>query len=316
MRTAVQRTYAAAATRPRPNLCCAQDYQSEWIAHIPAEAFTFNYGCGSPMMKSAIREGEQVLDLGSGVGIDCFVAAKIVGPSGRVTGVDMTDEMLERAEGYRTRVAATLGFDNLEFRKGFIESIPLPDGSVDVVLSNCVINLSPNKPEVFAEMRRVLRGGGRAVISDIVSDREILPEHQADEDLWGSCYTGALPVRGFIAALREAGFIGFTRIAESPWGEKAGYRFASLTLAAYKPFKGDQCLYQGQSAVYLGPYAMVEDDAGHRFHRLQPVDICTDTAAQLAAPPYAGHFVVTPLVQPAVSISGSAGCCSTGRGCD
>jgi len=133
MRTAVQRTYAAAATRPRPNLCCAQDYQSEWIAHIPAEAFTFNYGCGSPVMKSAIREGEQVLDLGSGVGIDCFVAAKIVGPSGRVTGVDMTDEMLERAEGYRTRVAATLGFDNLEFRKGFIESIPLPDASVDVI---------------------------------------------------------------------------------------------------------------------------------------------------------------------------------------
>ena len=233
MRTAVQRTYAAAATRPRPSLCCAQDYQSEWIAHIPAEAFTFNYGCGSPVMKSAIREGEQVLDLGSGVGIDCFVAAKIVGPSGRVTGVDMTDEMLERAEGYRTRVAATLGFDNLEFRKGFIESIPLPDASVDVILSNCVINLSPNKPEVFAEMRRVLRGGGRAVISDIVSDREILPEHQADEDLWGSCYTGVLPVRGFIAALREAGFIGFTRIAESPWGEKAGYRFASLTLAAF-----------------------------------------------------------------------------------
>jgi len=203
MHTAVQKTYAAADTQPQPGLCCPKDYQSEWVSYIPSDAFKFNYGCGNPVMKSAIREGEHVLDLGSGVGIDCFVASKIAGPSGRVTGVDMTDEMLERAEGYRAQVTSTLGFDNIEFRKGLIESIPLPDDSVDVVLSNCVVNLSPNKQDVFAEIKRVLKSGGRIVIADIVSDREILPEHQADKDLWSECYSGALSVRGFIAAINQ-----------------------------------------------------------------------------------------------------------------
>lgn len=314
MHTAIQNTYAAAATQPQPGLCCPKDYQSEWTSHIPSDAFEFNYGCGSPVMGSALQEGEHILDLGSGVGIDCFVASKMVGPSGRVTGMDMTDEMLERAQGYQAQVADTLGFDNLEFHKGFIESIPLPDDSLDVVLSNCVINLSPDKPRVFAEMRRVLKHGGRIVISDIVSDREILPEHQTDEELWGDCYSGALSAGALIAAIDEAGFVGLTQVSESPWEEKAGYRFASLTLAAYRPFKGDQRLYRGQLAIYLGPYSMVKDDDGNAFHRFQPVEVGTDTAAQLKERPYADHFLVTPPVRQATSSASS--CCSSDCGCN
>ena len=313
MHHAVSKTYATAATQPQPGLCCPKDYQSELTAHIPKDAFDYNYGCGSPVLKSAIREGEHVVDLGSGVGIDCFVASKIVGPSGRVTGIDMTDEMLARANTYRTQVADTLGFGNVEFRHGQIESIPLDDNSVDVVLSNCVINLSPDKPQVFRDMKRVLKSGGRVVISDIVSDREVLPEHQADENLWGGCYTGALSAQQFIAAFEAAGFVGLTQIAESSWEEKAGYRFASLTIAAYKPFKGAQCLYEGQLAIYLGPYSAVSDDAGHIFNRFKPTEICTDTAKQLAEGPYAKQFIVTaPAPARRAATNQTSSCCSTG----
>lgn len=314
MHSAVSKTYAAAATQPQPGLCCPKDYHSEWTDHIPKDAFDFNYGCGSPVLKSAISEGEHVLDLGSGVGIDCFVASRIVGAQGRVTGVDMTDEMLGKANGYRQQVADSLGYNNVEFRAGRIESIPLADGEVDVVLSNCVINLSPDKPGVFREMKRVLNEGGRVVISDIVSDREVLPEHQADEDLWGGCYTGALSAAEFIAAFAEAGFVGMTQISESTWEEKAGYRFASLTIAAYKPYKGAQCLNDGQLAIYLGPYASVSDDAGHQFPRFQPVEICTDTAAQLASGPYAKQFVVTPPTKKPAGQEATS-CCTPGSCC-
>ncbi len=318
-RAAVRDTYIEAATTPQPGLCCPKDYQSEWTNHIPPEAFDFNYGCGSPVMKSQIREGEIVVDLGSGVGIDCFVAARMVGATGRVIGIDMTDEMLAKARGYAEQVGSTLGFHNVEFRKGHIEDLPLADASVDVVVSNCVLNLAADKAAVFAEIARVLRPGGRLVIADIVADREVALADQENGKLWGECYTGALSAPGFIGAFGNSGFVGITQISESPWESVAGYRFSSLTIAGYKLPKGDECSYLGQRAIYLGPYAKVEDDAGHLFPRFQPVEICSDTAMQLKSGPYAGSFLVTgatrrrsvdavPCCPPSSSGNSSCGC--------
>ena len=293
-REIVKNTYSNAAIKPQPGLCCPKDYSDKNTTdHIPSEVFDFNYGCGSPVLKSEIKEGEHVVDLGSGVGIDCFVASKIVGAGGRVTGVDMTDEMLEKSKKYAKQVAETLGYSNVDFKKGFIESMPLENESVDVVVSNCVLNLSSDKKTVFKEISRVLKPTGRLVIADIVSNRNIDPADQKDEKLWADCYTGALSVRALIQALMDAGFVGITQISESPWEDIAGYKFSSVTLAGYKSPKGDKCLYLGNKAIYLGPYSKVEDDGGHLFERFKPIDICTDTALSLQTGPYKDSFIVT-----------------------
>ena len=293
-REVVKGTYSSAALQAQPGLCCPKDYADKSTTeHIPSDAFDFNYGCGSPVLKSEIKEGEHVVDLGSGVGIDCFVASKIVGATGKVTGIDMTDEMLDKAKNYGKDVGKTLGFSNVEFKKGFIESMPLPDGSTDVVVSNCVLNLSSDKETVFREISRVLKPGGRIVIADIVSDRDVDPTDQEDEKLWGDCYTGALSAKALIQALTDSGFTGVTQISESPWEDIAGYKFSSLTLAGYKLPKGDECLNLGNKAIYLGPYSKVEDDDGHIFERFKPVEICTDTALALKVGPYKNSFIVT-----------------------
>jgi SAM-dependent methyltransferase len=309
-RSVVRDTYSEAATVPQPGLCCPKDYIDEWVSHIPKEAFDFNYGCGSPVLKSEIQAGEHVLDLGSGVGIDCFVAAKLVGSSGKVIGVDMTDEMLDKARAYAVKVGDTLGFHNVSFVKGHIEEIPLETDSVDVVISTCVLNLSADKAKVFSEIRRVLKPGGRVVIADIVSDREVKEADRNDGRLWADCYTGALTTRDFIRAFTDGEFVGLTQISESSWEKIAGYRFSSLTIAAYKLPKGEICNYLGNKAIYLGPYAKVEDEAGHVFPRFQPVEICTDTALQLKAGPFAGSFLVTGATRRLEATSTS--CCDTG----
>jgi len=176
-------------------------YSAEDLSKIPAEA-NLGLGCGAPLQFLALRPGETVVDLGSGGGIDAFVASGQVGPQGRVIGVDMTPEMLDRA-----RAAATKGgYKNVEFREGRLEALPLPDASADAMTSNCVINLVPDKAVVFREMARVLRPGGRAVISDIVLDRP-LPEAVAKDLLaWAGCVAGAEMRGRYFAMLREAGF--------------------------------------------------------------------------------------------------------------
>ncbi|MPZ99777.1 MAG: arsenite methyltransferase [Dehalococcoidia bacterium] len=161
-----------------------------------------SYGCGNPVAIAGLQAGETVLDLGSGAGLDCFLAAKQVGPSGRVIGLDMTDEMLALAETNREKV----GVANVEFRKGVIEQIPLDDASVDVIISNCVINLSPDKDAVFDEAARVLRPGGRFQVSDIVLRRPVSEAEQADMELWSACKSGALVIDDYTARLRAAGF--------------------------------------------------------------------------------------------------------------
>ena len=178
---------------------CGSLYPEEQLislADIPS------LGCADPISAAHLSPGETVLDLGSGAGLDCFLAARQVGPTGRVIGVDMTDEMLERAR----RNAQRLGLLNVEFRKGLIEALPLEDASVDAVVSNCVINLSPDKESVFRELARVLRPGGRLVVADIVSNGELDEPFRSAEN-WAACVAGALRVDQYIESLQASGLV-------------------------------------------------------------------------------------------------------------
>jgi arsenite methyltransferase len=177
-------------------------YAAEDRDGLPAEALAASLGCGNPLAVAELQAGERVLDLGSGGGIDVLLSARRVGPSGRAFGLDMTDEMLALARANAARSAAT----NVEFLKGTIEAIPLPAGSVDVVISNCVINLSVDKPAVFAEMFRVLAPGGRIGITDVVAEDSLTPAQRAERGTWVGCVAGALARSEYLAGLADAGF--------------------------------------------------------------------------------------------------------------
>ena len=177
-------------------------YDEQQKAGIPTEAILASLGCGNPTALATLEEGETVLDLGSGGGIDVLLSAKRVGPTGKVFGLDMTDEMLALANENKRRAGA----ENVEFLKGEIEHIPLPDSSVDVIISNCVINLSADKRTVLKEAFRVLRPGGRFAVSDVVVRGDVPAEVKANMELWLGCVAGALEEQEFIGLLREAGF--------------------------------------------------------------------------------------------------------------
>jgi len=291
-RRIVRDFYGQAATAPQPALCCPGGYPAEDTGHIPKEVLNIAYGCGSPMGLAAIESGETVIDLGSGGGIDCFIAAKKVGDKGRVVGIDMTDEMLLLAHQSKIAVAANLGYDVVEFKKGYLESIPLPDQFADLITSNCVVNLSPDKGMVFVEMWRVLKDFGRIVISDTVSASCLPSGMKANPRLWGECIAGALTEDAYLSDLERAGFYGLSVIKKSFWREVEGYQFYSVVIRGYKFAKKADCDYIGQRAIYLGPMQAVIDEEGHHFPRNLPVAVCTDTAAKLAAAPYAGLFVI------------------------
>lgn len=270
------------------------------------------YGCGSPVGIAGIREGETTLDLGCGAGIDVFIAAKKVGPGGKAIGIDMTEGMLKVAAEARPEVARNLGFDVVEFRKGYLESIPAEDHSMDLVTSNCVINLSPDKKRVFSEIWRVLKDQGRMVIADIVSEAEVPLYYRKDPRLWGECISGALTEEEFMAYLERAGFCGLQVLKKSFWKEVEGYRFYSLTVRGYKFEKKEGCVYTGQTAMYQGPFKGVSDEEGHWFPRGVPVEICTETAAKLSQAPYSGMFILTDPARPvleAYSCCNEGGCC-------
>jgi len=173
----------------------------EDLEHIPEEAI-MGLGCGNPAAMADLKPGEVVLDLGSGAGVDVFLAANKGGPTGRVIGVDITEEMVDKAKG----IARSYGYYNVEFRLGEIEKLPIDDESVDVVISNCVINLSPDKSKVFREAYRALKPGGRLIVSDIVSQRELPDEIKNDLDAWTGCIAGALEQQEYLKKIKEAGF--------------------------------------------------------------------------------------------------------------
>ncbi len=177
-------------------------YDEKQKAGIPAEALLASLGCGNPTALAELAEGETVLDLGSGGGIDVLLSAKRVGPTGKAYGLDMTDEMLALANENKRRA----GVDNIEFLKGEIERIPLPDASVDVIISNCVINLSGDKEKVLAEAFRVLKPGGRFAVSDVVVRGDVPPAVRSSMELWIGCVAGALEEQEFLTLLRQVGF--------------------------------------------------------------------------------------------------------------
>jgi SAM-dependent methyltransferase len=309
-RAKMREFYGDAAETPQAELCCPTKYDDTATDHIPSDVLDRFYGCGSPMTTAGIREGEVVVDLGSGAGIDVFIAAKLVGREGKAIGVDMTDRMLSVARENQPRVAEALGYDAVEFREGFLEQIPVESKSVDLITSNCVVNLSPDKPRVFEEMWRVLKDHGRILISDIVSEREVPPHLKVNAQLWGECLVGALTQERFLAELERAGFYGLELLGKTYWKDVEGHPFFSVTVRGWKFEKTSGCVFQGHRAVYLGPGKAFVDEEGHTFPRNEPYEICTDTVAKLSRPPYAGMFAV---LEPGDDRAGYA-CCGP-EGC-
>ena len=210
----VRKRYGAAAKMAQESGCCGSSagvkenavtsrlYATDELQHLPPEAVVASLGCGNPVAVAEMREGETVLDLGSGGGIDVLLSARRVGPEGKAYGLDMTDEMLALAR----QNAASAGVKNVEFLRGEIENIPLPSNTVDVIISNCVVNLSPNKDAVLSEAFRVLKPGGRLAISDIVTRRDIPAGIKESMPLWTGCIAGALSEAEYIDKLTAAGF--------------------------------------------------------------------------------------------------------------
>lgn len=189
------------------NACCASGsstlYDENLLQALPSDISGFSLGCGDPITLAQLQPGETVLDLGSGGGLDCFLAAQQVGATGRAIGVDMTPDMLAKARANAERLQVS----NVEFREGYLEALPVEDQTVDVVISNCVINLSPDKPRVFREVFRVLKPGGRVAVSDIVTNGKLPEAVQQSMASWGACVAGALDQREYVRGLREAGFV-------------------------------------------------------------------------------------------------------------
>jgi len=329
MEEAVLRRYKEAARKVEKSLCCPTSYNTEFLKVIPEEIIQKDYGCGDP--SQYVKEGETVLDLGSGAGKLCYIIAQIVGPSGRVIGIDMNDEMLAIARKYQKEIGDKLGYHNVEFRKARIQNLKLdlekvdlylkenpvmsmedltrlnafceelekssplvPDNSIDVVVSNCVLNLvkSEDKDKLFKEIYRVLREGGRAVISDIVSDEDIPEYMKKDPELWSGCISGAFREDLFLKAFEDAGFHGIEILKwdESPWQRVDEIEFRSVTVCAWKGKKGS-CIDRGEAVIYRGPYKKVEDDDGHVFERGKRIAVCEKTFKILSQKPYSQDFI-------------------------
>jgi arsenite methyltransferase len=295
---------------------------------IPDEVLARDYGCGDPTVH--LHPGDAVLDLGSGSGKICFLASQVVGSAGRVIGIDMNDDMLALARRYAPEVASRIGYANVEFRKGKIQDLALdielldewlkshpvraaqdldwleetlgkwrterpliPAESIDVVVSSCVLNLVQprDKRQLFTELFRVLRRGGRAVISDIVSDEDVPLVLQQDSDLWSGCISGAFREDLFLEAFEQAGFYGVTILdrQEQPWRTVEGIEFRSMTVAAYKGKEGP-CRDQKHAVVYRGPFRQVEDDDGHVLRRGVRTAVCEKTFHIYNREPYKPHF--------------------------
>lgn len=307
--------YQEGARQQQPSLCCPTEYEGNYTEILPEEIIVKDYGCGDPTRY--VNAGETVVDLGSGAGKNCYILAQKVGESGKIIGVDFNDEMLTLARKYQGEMAAKLGYGNTEFVKGKIQDLKLPldklqgwlqanpvasvddigeyeaqcdrlrqeepligDNTVDVVISNCVLNLvrPQDKKQLFGEIFRVLKRGGRAVISDIVCDEDPTAKIMNDPDLWSGCIAGAFREDLFLKMFEDAGFYGveILKREETPWQVIDGVEFRSMTVRAYKGKEG-VCLERKQSLVYKGPWKQVIDDDGHIFCRGERMAVCDKT---------------------------------------
>ena len=292
-RNDVRNFYSKAAVSAQESLCCPTQYDSKELSHIPKEVLEISYGCGSPVGRANLREGEVMVDLGSGGGIDCFIAARHVGKAGRVYGIDMTEEMLGVARKNAALVAKNLGYNNIEFRQGYLESIPIDNSSVDLVTSNCVINLSTDKDEVFGEIHRILKPGGRFMISDIISDKEAPEAMQNNKELWGECVSGALTLNIFLGYAEKNRFKGLRVQKDYLWKEVEGIKFYSYTIEGCKHVSsGSKSCCSSLLATYAGPFESVTFQ-----ETVYPmgiaVEINEDTAQLLASHSYAGQIIIT-----------------------
>jgi len=325
---AVLDRYGDAAHVRENELCCPVSYNPQYLEAVPDEVIERDYGCGDP--SAYLREGETVLDLGSGGGKICFIAAQVVGASGRVIGVDVNPEMLELARGAAPMVADRIGYSNVEFREGRIQDLasnpaaiaaylsehpvtttqdaldletfaarqrrehPLVESdSVDVVVSNCVLNLvrPEDKHALFREIFRVTKVGGRVVISDIVGDEDVPESMREDGELWSGCISGAYREDLFLKAFVDAGFYGVRVVKrdEQPWRTVSGIEFRSVTIEAFKGKEG-ACMEGLQAVIYKGPFSHVKDDDGHVIPRGVRYAVCKKTFALYQREPYCAHF--------------------------
>jgi len=291
--------------------CCSSDsYSSEIKAIlelIHPEVIEKSYGCGIPI--PSLLEGCTVLDMGSGAGRDAFILSRLVGPSGKVIGVDMTPEQIAVAKEHQEYHAAAFGLEhtNITFEQGLMEDlaeIGIEDNSIDVVISNCVFNLSPTKLRLFSEIFRVLKPGGELYFSDVFVDRRLTEEMQTDPILLGECLGGAIYFEDFRRMLRNIGIEDFRKVSSTPIEitdesiqQKVGHaRFSSITIRAFKLLLEDQCEDYGQAVIYRGtipghPHSFELDDH-HLFETGRTISVCSNSAAMLQETRFAKHFDV------------------------
>jgi len=330
--SAILERYGNAAQEVEACLCLPVSYDNALLQVIPDEIIEKDYGCGDP--SRYIHEGETVLDLGAGSGKACYIISQIVGPKGKVIGVDFNPAMLDLARKYQKSIGDKLGYHNVEFRRGKIQDLrtnlesvdrylqehpvcsaadlasfqdfdakirqeqpSIPDESIDVIVSNCVLNLvrPEDKKHLFAEMYRVLKRGGRIAISDIVSD-EPVPEHLAkDPDLWSACVSGAFQEEDFLRAFEDARFYGIQieEFRSEAYQTVEGIEFRAITVTAYKGKEGP-CIERNQAVIYRGPWKQVVDDDGHTLERGARMAVCDKTFKLYSQPPYEGQFILVP----------------------
>lgn len=326
----VKDRYSEAAQHVSEALCCPVNYDTNLLKLLPKEIIERDYGCGDP--SRYIKKGETVLDLGSGGGKICYMAAQLVGEGGRVIGVDMNDDMLNLARSYQSSMADTLGEDRVHFFKGRIQDLGLDldtvadylsnnpvsdlksadlfshwqekqrqqnpmiaDNSVDLVISNCVLNLvdDRHKRQLIHEIYRVTKPGGRVAISDIVSDAPI-PQHLKDNpELWSGCLSGAFEELAFIEVFQEAGFIGVTydKWDTQPWQTIENIEFRSVTLTAVKRPTDSTQTDVGHAVLYRGPFSEVKDELGNRFPVGQRTSVSEQVFQRLSESTFKDQFI-------------------------
>lgn len=346
--------YSAGAMQRETALCCPVDYDRDLLAALPTEIIEKDYGCGDP--SRYVRTGDHVLDLGSGGGKICYMAAQLVGEQGLVIGVDMNDDMLALARRHQASMAERLGADRVSFRKGRIQDLALDldlvdahlrehpvrtsadlaalkgieqelrrsrplvaDASVDLVISNCVLNLvdTGDREQLISEVFRVLKPGGRVAISDIVCDSEVPESLQADPELWSGCISGAYQERAFLDAFAAAGFsaVRYDKWDPEPWRVVDGIEFRSVTLTADKPAPARAGSNADVTLIYRGPYAEVVDELGHRYLRGERYRVEAAQARRLLTGALESDFIVlerrgeTSIDLPVQSPCGGGSCC-------